>query len=66
MDTSYESIEVNETDKIVLNEKYETVQKALYEQHHIEEKNDMDILINTLLERVSFVIAEGLQLSENL
>ena len=52
--------------KIVLNEKYETVQKALYEQHHIEEKNDMDVMINAVLERVSYMIAEGLQLSETL
>ena len=66
MATYDESIEVDEMDKIILNEKYAKVQKALYEHHHVETKNNMDGMINALLERVSYMIAEGLQLAETL
>ena len=66
MATYDESIEVNVMDKIVLNEKYAKVQKTLYEQHRRGEKSDMDAMINSLLERVSYMIAEGLQLAETL
>lgn len=50
--------------KIVLDEKYEKIQKALYEQHHVEVKNDMNEMINAMLKRISYMIAEGLQLAE--
>lgn len=61
-----ESIEVNKMDKIILNEKYAKVQKVLYEKHYIEAKNDIDVMLNDIIDIISYMIAEGLQLAETL
>lgn len=66
MATYNESIEVNKMDKIILNEKYAKVQKALCEKHYIEAKNDIDVMLNDIIDIISYMIAEGLQLAEAL